>query len=67
MPKPLILTEAQARVLDALCELGETDLVARKLKLSPRTVGVYITRIMQVNKYPNRVTLALARDRENRA
>lgn len=67
MPKPLILTEAQARVLDALCELGETDLVARKLKLSPRTVGVYINRIMQVNKYPNRVTLALARDRENRA
>ena len=67
MPKPLILTKTQARVRDTLCELGDTDLVARKLKLSPRTVGVYINRIMQVNKYPNRVTLALARDRENRA
>jgi DNA-binding NarL/FixJ family response regulator len=64
MPTPLILTEAQARVLDALCELGETDLVARKLKLSQRTVGVYINRIMRTNQYPNRLMLALAWDRQ---
>jgi len=66
MPKPLILTEAQARVLDALCELGETDLVARKLKLSQRTVGVYINRIMRTNQYPNRLMLALAWDKQKR-
>lgn len=66
MPKPLMLTDAQARVLDALCELGETDLVARKLKLSQRTVGVYINRIMRTNQYPNRLMLALAWDRQKR-
>ena len=66
MPKPLKLTEAHARVLDALCELGETDLVARKLKLSQRTVGVYINRIMRTNQYPNRLMLALAWDRQKR-
>ena len=67
MPKPLKLSEHEARVLDALCELGETDLVARKLRLSPKTVGTYISRIMAANNYPNRLMLALARDRENRA
>jgi hypothetical protein len=54
-------------MLDALCELGETDLVARKLRMSPRTVGTYISRIMAANNYPNRLMLALARDRENRS
>jgi DNA-binding NarL/FixJ family response regulator len=67
MPKPLILTKREAELLDALCELGETDLVARKLGLTQRTVGVYISRIISTNKYPNRLTLALARDRELRS
>ena len=67
MPKLLKLSEHEARVLDALCELGETDLVARKLRLSKRTVGTYISRVMAANNYPNRLMLALARDRENRA
>ena len=67
MPKLLKLSEHEARVLDALCELGETDLVARKLRLSKRTVIIYINRIMAANKYPNRLMLALARERENRA
>jgi DNA-binding CsgD family transcriptional regulator len=67
MPKQLLLTEREAQLLDVLCELGETDLVARKLGLSKRTVSIYINRIMAANKYPNRLTLALARDRENRA
>lgn len=67
MPKLLKLSEHEARVLDALCELGETDLVARKLRLSKRTVSIYINRIMAANKYPNRLMLALARERENRA
>jgi len=67
LPKLLKLSEHEARVLDALCELGETDLVARKLRLSKRTVGTYISRVMAANNYPNRLMLALARDRENRA
>jgi DNA-binding CsgD family transcriptional regulator len=67
MVKKLVLTDHEARMLDALCELGETDLVARKLRISPRTVGTYIARIMAANNYPNRLMLALARDRENRS
>jgi DNA-binding NarL/FixJ family response regulator len=66
MPKALILTKSQARVLDALCDLGETDLVARKLGLSEKTVGVYISRSLVSNQYPNRLMLALAWDREKR-
>jgi DNA-binding NarL/FixJ family response regulator len=66
MPKALILTKSQARVLDALCDLGETDLVARKLGLSEKTVTVYISRSLVANQYPNRLMLALAWDRETR-
>ncbi len=66
MAKKLILTKRQAEVLDALCELGETDLVAHKLKLSQRSVATYIIRALAANKHPNRLTLALARDRELR-
>ena len=66
MPKALILTKSQARVLDALCEFGETDLVARKLGLSEKTVTVYISRSLVANQYPNRLMLALAWDREKR-
>jgi DNA-binding NarL/FixJ family response regulator len=66
MPKALILTKSQARVLDALCDLGETDLVARKLGLSEKTVTVYISRSLVANQYPNRLMMALAWDREKR-
>lgn len=67
MPKKLILTDRQAQALDAIVELGQTDLVARKLGLSVKTIETYISRAMRANKYPNRLTLAVARDRENRA
>ncbi len=67
MPKPLKLTPREQAVLDAICELGQTDLVARKLGLSPRTVEVYVSRIMAANGYPNRLMLALTRDRELRS
>jgi DNA-binding CsgD family transcriptional regulator len=67
MPKKLILSPREEQILDAICELGQTDLVARKLGLSPRTVEIYISRAMSTNKYPNRLMLALARDRELRS
>ena len=59
-------TPTQARVLDALCEFGQTDLVARKLRISPRTVEVYVSRILAASGYPNRLTLVLAWDRARR-
>jgi DNA-binding NarL/FixJ family response regulator len=67
VPKPLKLTPREQAVLDAICELGQTDLVARKLDISPRTVEVYVSRIMAANGYPNRLMLALTRDRELRS
>ena len=66
MRKKLILTPRQARVIDALCELGQTDLVARKLGISTRSVEHYIHQALKANKYPNRLMLALAWDREHR-
>lgn len=66
MKRKLILTPSQARVIDALCELGQTDLVARKLSISIRTVEAHVTTALRINKYPNRLMLVLARDRENR-
>ena len=66
MPKALILTRREAEVLDAFCDLGETDLVARKLGVTERSVATYIARIMKKNMYPNRLMLVLAKDRENR-
>jgi DNA-binding CsgD family transcriptional regulator len=66
MTKPLVLTKREAELLDALCDLGETDLVARKLGVNKVTVATYITRIMKRNMYPNRLMLVLAKDRENR-
>ena len=67
MPKKLILSPREEQILNAICELGQTDLVARKLDISPRTVEVYVSRIMAANGYPNRLMLALARDRELRS
>ncbi len=66
MPKPLKLTLREQAVLDAICELGQTDLVARKLGITTRTVEAYVSRIMAANGYPNRLMLALTRDRELR-
>jgi len=65
--RELKVTPRQAQVLDELCEFGETDLVAYRLKISPRSVTVYINRIMETNGHPNRLTLALAWDRQKRA
>lgn len=56
----------ESQVLDALCELGETDLVARKLNISMRTVERHINTMMARNKYPNRLTIVLAWDRMRR-
>ena len=64
--RPLKVTPRHAQVLDALCELGDTKLIAHKLKLAPKTVTVYINQAMEANGYPNRVTLALDWDRQHR-
>lgn len=64
--KKIIVTKRHAQTLDLLCEYGETDLVAYKMGISERTVTNYINRIMWANGYPNRLTLALAWDRQNR-
>jgi DNA-binding NarL/FixJ family response regulator len=49
-----------------LCELGETDLVARKTGWTERTVEAYLGRLIKKLGYPNRLTLALAWDRQTR-
>jgi DNA-binding NarL/FixJ family response regulator len=64
--KKLNVTPSEARLLDALCELGQTDLIARQTGLSMRTVETYITRLLNKLGYPNRITLALAWDRQTR-
>lgn len=64
--RKLNVTPSEAKLLDALCELGETDLVARKTGLTERTVEVYLARLIKKLGYPNRLTLALAWDREHR-
>ena len=64
--KPLILTPGQAAALDALCEFGQTDLAARRLNKNRRSIENYVAKAMLNNGYPNRLTLVLARDRENR-
>ena len=64
--RKLNVTPSEAKLLDALCELGETDLVARKTGWTERTVEVYLARLIKKVGYPNRLTLALAWDREHR-
>lgn len=64
--KKLNVTPSEAKLLDALCELGETDLVARRTGWTERTVEVYLARLIKKVGYPNRLTLALAWDREHR-
>lgn len=64
--RKLVVTPVEARVLDSLCELGQTDLVARQTGLSMRTVEVYVTRLLKKLGYPNRLTLVLAWDRQQR-
>jgi len=65
--KKLNVTPSEAKLLDALCELGQTDLVARKTGLSMRTVETYMTRLLNKLGYPNRITMALAWDRQARS
>ncbi len=64
--KPIKVTPRQRDVLNALCEFGQTDLVAYTLKLTTTGVEMHISRAMRANGYPNRLTLALAWDRQNR-
>lgn len=64
--KPLVVTPRQAEVLDLLCELGDTKLVARRMGVEPKTIHDYITRTIKANGHINRLTLALAWDREKR-
>ena len=65
--KKLNVTLSEAELLNALCELGQTDLIARKTGLSIRTVETYLTRLLNKLGYPNRITLALAWDRQTRS
>ena len=65
--KPLILTPGQAAALDALCEFGQTDLAARRMNTNNKAIENYVAKAMLNNGYPNRLTLVLARDRENRS
>ena len=60
-------TPSEAKLLDALCELGQTDLVARKTGWTKRTVEVYLARLIKKLGYPNRLTLALDWDRQQRS
>lgn len=64
--KKLNVTPSEAKLLNALCELGQTDLVARKTGWAERTVEAYLARLIKKLGYPNRLTLALAWDREHR-
>ena len=64
--KPLRLTPNQAAALDALCEFGQTDLAAQRMNTDNKGIENYVRCAMKKNGYPNRLTLVLARDRENR-
>ena len=64
--KRIKVTPKQKQVLDALCKYGQTDLVAYTLGVKPNSVEMHIYRAMQINGFPNRLTLALAWDRETR-
>ncbi len=64
--KTLLITFRESQVLDALCDLGQTNLVAERLGISHRTVEAHIQRMMRENGLPNRLTLALAWDRHKR-
>ena len=64
--RKIIATPREADVLNALCELGQTDLVSTKLKITHKTVEAHILNCMNKNGHPNRLTLALAWDRQQR-
>ena len=68
-PEPVcpVIDTREAAALDALCEFGQTDLAARRLNTNVKAIENYLYKAMSVNGYPNRLTLVLARDRENRA
>lgn len=64
--KQLNLKPREAAVLEALCTYGNTALAAQSLGIKIKTLETYIYRMMKENGYPNRLTLALAWDREQR-
>jgi len=64
--KPIKVTKRQREILNALCEYGQTDLIAYTLHITEKSVTEVIGRVMRNNGYPNRLTLALAWDRLNR-
>lgn len=64
--KAIKVTQRQREVLNALCEYGQTDLVAYTLGVKEKSITDIIGLIMRNNGYPNRLTLALAWDRLNR-
>ena len=59
-------TKRESEILDLLCDLGETDLIAYKLKISSRTIEAHILNLMKRNQYPNRLLLAVHWDRNRR-
>ena len=64
--KTIKVTKRQREILNALCEYGQTDLIAYTLGIKEQSVTDVIWRIMRNNGFPNRLTLALAWDRLNR-
>lgn len=64
--RKLQATNRESEILNLLCDLGETDLIAYKLKVSSRTVEAHILNLMKRNQYPNRLLLAVHWDRQRR-
>lgn len=65
--KTLDVTPRQAELLDLLVEFGDGPIIARKLGVTPDTVRHAIVRLLDKQGHPNRVTLAVAWDRQRRA
>lgn len=64
--KTIKVTKRQREILNALCEYGQTDLIAYTLGITEKSVTEVIGRVMRNNGFPNRLTLALAWDRLHR-
>lgn len=64
--KPIVATPRERAALNALCEFGQTDLAAYKLKVTHKAIEAHIYNLMRKNGHPNRLTLVLAWDRQNR-
>lgn len=64
---PWGLTEAEARVMDALCDIGVDKRIARHLDVSSRTVEHQLRSARQRMNAGNRLLAALWWDRYRRA